>query len=278
MKQKTIAIYKDENVVYSRCLFTTPDIDMFFPHTHSTAELLLFIRGKASYVINGNTVRLRPNDLVFVNPNVSHYLKITGAADYERYCILFDMSLLPTSLAERLTYEGKLVSTSDDPILRGIFTKLEEYCVRFGDEENGILFKQAIIEIMYNVANKLEGSSDKASNSSPEVRKAVEYIKNNLIGQISIDTLCEELYVSKSYLHKQFKKYMSTTPKRYIAELRLSLARQKIRLGQKPSAVYSVCGFVDYNTFYRAYKKQFGHAPRDDFDTAENMANSEHSY
>ena len=49
--------------------------------------------------------------------------------------------------------------------------------------------------------------------------------------------------------------------KRLIQEGHLNLARQEIFLGGKASSICIQCGFSDYPTFFRAYKKQFGYPP-----------------
>lgn len=54
---------------------------------------------------------------------------------------------------------------------------------------------------------------------------------------------------------------LKATPKRYITERRLSLARREILLGAKAAVISAQCGFSDYSAFFRAYKKHFGHSP-----------------
>ena len=42
---------------------------------------------------------------------------------------------------------------------------------------------------------------------------------------------------------------------------RLAEAQKLISIGEKPSSVYTACGFNDYGTFYRNYTAYFGYAP-----------------
>ena len=44
---------------------------------------------------------------------------------------------------------------------------------------------------------------------------------------------------------------------------RLSMAKYKIYHGTQPSKVYSECGFSDYSTFYRAFKKEYNLSPKE---------------
>ena len=51
------------------------------------------------------------------------------------------------------------------------------------------------------------------------------------------------------------------SPKQYIISKRLAKARKMIRRGERPTAVSAECGFGDYTTFFRNYKKYFGYSP-----------------
>ena len=54
---------------------------------------------------------------------------------------------------------------------------------------------------------------------------------------------------------------MNKTPLAYLNERRLYYANKKIAAGAKPSAIFRECGFDDYTSFFRAYKRLYGHAP-----------------
>ena len=51
------------------------------------------------------------------------------------------------------------------------------------------------------------------------------------------------------------------TPAKYILSKRMLKAQKMIHRGEKPTAVYIKCGFDDYATFFRNYKKYFGYPP-----------------
>ena len=55
--------------------------------------------------------------------------------------------------------------------------------------------------------------------------------------------------------------YMKISPKKFINMKRLSKAQKLISEGQKPTAIYSECGFTDYGTFFRNYTNHFGYTP-----------------
>ena len=90
------------------------------------------------------------------------------------------------------------------------------------------------------------------------LQKAIDYIEQRLFSDLSVEEICSELFVTKSHLHHVFKNELGTTPKKYITEKRLILAKREITAGEKPTSVFRHCGFQDYTTFYRADKLFFG--------------------
>ena len=59
-------------------------------------------------------------------------------------------------------------------------------------------------------------------------------------------------------------KHLKVSPKQYILSKQLSLAQRELRAGAAPTEIYMNCGFADYSTFFKAYKRTFGHAPSDE--------------
>ena len=70
-----------------------------------------------------------------------------------------------------------------------------------------------------------------------------------------------ENFISKAQLWRSFKETTGYSPWNYITLKRLIKAKQLIESGEAPTKIFSECGFSDYTTFYRAYKKHFGHSP-----------------
>ena len=64
---------------------------------------------------------------------------------------------------------------------------------------------------------------------------------------------------------RKFKEETGYSMHQYILEKRILAARNLILTGS-PATVASVeCGFKDYSTFSRAYKKLLGQIPSDDY-------------
>ena len=74
--------------------------------------------------------------------------------------------------------------------------------------------------------------------------------------------LAKRFYLSKTHLNRIFKQSTGTTVWEYITIKRLFLAKELIAAGRQPTDVCTQCGFKDYTTFFRSYKRHFGISPR----------------
>ena len=97
--------------------------------------------------------------------------------------------------------------------------------------------------------------SDKLLNA------CLAYIDENLTRIENVSDVAKAVFASDSYVYQIFRKKLGKSPKRYIRDGRLTLAKYYIEKGESPSSVYLKCGFKDYSSFFRAYKKLFGFAP-----------------
>lgn len=88
-----------------------------------------------------------------------------------------------------------------------------------------------------------------------------DFIKNNLNEDLSLDTLANQFFMSKFHMLHVFKEKMNISIHKYIVIRRLELAKVLILSGEAISKVHESCGFKDYVTFYRAFRKRYGMAP-----------------
>ena len=102
---------------------------------------------------------------------------------------------------------------------------------------------------------------DSASNE--KILSILTYLNAHLTEDLSIDDLASRFYLSRSYLMHTFKAQTGYTIGGYLLTKRLFLAKELIAAGPPITEVCYSCGFQNYSTFSRAYKKSFGESPRD---------------
>ena len=73
-----------------------------------------------------------------------------------------------------------------------------------------------------------------------------------------MDTLANQLFVSKYHIAHVFKKHLGLSIHQFITKKRLEICKNAILSGTNISEAYLSYGFKDYSSFFRAFKKEYG--------------------
>ncbi len=244
--------------------------DTFSIHTHNNAEIFCFLSGKALYHVEGTVYPLSPGDVLLMRPAEAHFIETNDAYDYERIIVNFDPSvfteldpentlLLP--LYDRTTGKRNHYR-AEDFSGNGYLQHLEALLAPDCDHLTALAHLILLMKELNSIFSRGEAISQP---DTPEYR-LIRYINSNLEKDLSIQTLCQRFFLSRSQLCQRFKESTGTSIGKYISSKRMILARQKIRQGQKPTDIYTACGYQDYSTFYRAYTRFFGSSPKEKTD------------
>lgn len=110
---------------------------------------------------------------------------------------------------------------------------------------------------------KIEEEPQINSAHMPErMKKVMAYINDNLANPITRESICQELYISESYLSRTFTKEMGMTLFDYITECRINKAKELLR--STDLTVTAVCTQVGYNYaayFTKIFKEKTGMTP-----------------
>ncbi|MBQ8302634.1 MAG: AraC family transcriptional regulator [Clostridia bacterium] len=258
----TSNIFEKRDFFYKHQLTLSPPCDAYSAHTHNSYELLFFVSGDATHIIEDRKYKLKGGDLILIPPMKHHFIRIDSQKDYERYNILFDAASLGERSAELISDDTEVINLLDNPIAKGIFDKLDYYYSNLSREDFGEVISLLLKELFYNInIEKKYLPPEEFSVTNPLVSSALKIINEELYTIEGVSEIAKRLFVTESYLFRIFKKELLRTPKRYINEKRLLAAQRMIRLGERPTVACERCGFRDYTSFYRSYLKLFGQAP-----------------
>ena len=131
---------------------------------------------------------------------------------------------------------------------------------------NELYHKLLFLELMVQLnraalSNRIEYLSTTASNH--KMINVIDYLNAHLTDDITIDFLAEHFYLSRYHLMHAFKEETGYTIGNYLTTKRLLLARDQIAQGESITTACYTCGFHNYSTFSRAYRKHFGCSPRE---------------
>jgi two-component system response regulator YesN len=100
--------------------------------------------------------------------------------------------------------------------------------------------------------------------TSAYITRAIEYIMNHYMDDLSLGTVAQEVYASEYYLSHLFRKEMNQTFSDYVTRVRIEKAREFLRenINARIQEVAGMTGFSDSNYFAKIFKKITGISPR----------------
>lgn len=94
------------------------------------------------------------------------------------------------------------------------------------------------------------------------VLKAVTYLRRHQHRPVGCADAARAAGVSVARLHAVFRQWLGMGPGRYLAELRLSAARDRLADGPEPIAEIALAaGFSEQSAFTRAFRRRYGETP-----------------
>lgn len=96
------------------------------------------------------------------------------------------------------------------------------------------------------------------------LNRILKYIRMNIESYISLQTISEELKLSRAYISLMFKKHMGVTVMDYITNLKINRAKTLLTTTTQSIMEISILlGFHDSSHFCKAFKKVTGVTPRE---------------
>ena len=141
----------------------------FHRDAHNEWEILFFLQGDATYIIEGKHYKLRPYDLVIIRPSKYHYVQIDGNCDYERYNLYFHSAMVGRELLRALPADLEVINCAESAPICGIFDKIDSY-VAFGNSAFLDLLGGLLREIFYNLLYFQRSITASATQISPPLK------------------------------------------------------------------------------------------------------------
>ncbi len=157
-----------------------------------------------------------------------------------------------------------LINTQD---LSEIINRFVKIGVKERSKEKDLIasfaLKELLIRLTQTQARDMLEKTYKELSSKNRLAHVVDYIKNNIREDFTLDQLANKACMSKAHFVRTFKLELGMTPMDFILNERLKLARQYLVMGGfQVQEVAAMSGFKSDNYFIRAFKRQFGKTPR----------------
>ena len=232
----------------------------YHQHCHSNYELYAFFEGEVEFIIENASYSLKPNTVLLIPPHKYHYAKISKLnSAYHRLTFLFNRSLIPQNLQDLFNNEIKFFSLPDNfKGIQELSLTLKEYSEKDGELFLSFFLCKLLLDLKYS-SSALQPKANITINRS--VGNILAFINEHIYEPLNLESIAKALFLTPVYISQIFSKEMHLSLMKYIKQKKLSLAHDLIRNGTKATNAALLLGFSDYSTFFRLYKKEFGHAP-----------------
>ncbi|MBQ9416005.1 MAG: helix-turn-helix domain-containing protein [Clostridia bacterium] len=263
--------YDDNTIFLSQKRDENLTSELYPMHAHQFCELLYILEGDFKYTVEGHTYDLHPGSLLLMRDSEAHTPHLKSVQAYERIVIQFPFDFLETQETDiyDLIYAHPLgqgnLFLGDKEQARFLHSLITKVMVKEKTEGLQRERTRALLLIILRELIQIRKSfptSDKGPNTDLTLEEnLIRYINENLTTIKSLEAIEKEFFFSVSYLNRIFKKATGSSIWTYIIQKRLLMARGMLRSGTPAALVSSNCGFEDYSSFYRQYKKRFGISP-----------------
>lgn len=118
--------------------------------------------------------------------------------------------------------------------------------------------------LMYEIFSRIStAKGSRRDERSPYVRRALDYIHRHYSEDISVNSIADELFISRTHLRRLFLRDLGITPKEQIAKCRVEAA--VALMGTAPelsmTRLAAAVGYPSYSQFIQAFRKIYGCTP-----------------
>ena len=248
-------------------------------HAHIFYELYLFCSGEIdTYMVDNNSYSLKPGDILIIPPEVMHHpIFSTRNSSYKRYVLYISQPFFEKMclLDPELGVVFEQCRKSRNYLIRfkkpAHYRMLEDRLLNMREDEDpdkalcskAMNFLKCVefIAHLNRSAAALPTVGSRINEERSLLEQIIAYVSENYQRQISLAETAAHFFVSPSSIENLFKQKLGKSFYRYVIEYRIVSAQSLIARGTPLKDVSNQCGFTDYSTFFKMFKKEVGVSP-----------------
>jgi|GEM_PF-6505741 len=251
--------------------------NLFRLHRHDVMEILVFLEGECEFFCEGKCYSLKKGDVVVIPPYAVHQATVKDFDSYERIIINISEHLLDDfissspSMKEHIINhktQGSYVLHLQSQKFQDILSLLEQLNDKIAIEKDHFsfsttyLFYQFIQLVFDPASSRLNLNND--NQQDQRFLSILKHIELHLTEpDLSLENVSNHFHLNKYYFSHYFKKNMNLSFYRYVSLKRLAYAVTMIKQNQiSIEKIALKCGFLDYSSFYRLFKKEYNLSPK----------------
>lgn len=271
--QELSMMQTDAQIHYDRSITADP-VQL---HSHTFYEILFCNSGNPDYLIGSNRYHLKRGDILLIPPGVSHRPLFPRqlTTPYERFVLWLDTDFWNRSILkhsdlnfsfEQCEKSGAYLLRTPQPTWEGLLAGFRSLLQESRQQRLGwqLCVTAGALCLMAHISRTYFYMDSPAPPIKQErlLDDIFKYIDTNITRKLTLEIVAGQFFVSKSTVSHLFSEQMGVSFYHCIIQRRLIAAKTFILQGLPLRQVWEQCGFSDYTSFYRLFRKEFGISPK----------------
>lgn len=254
----------------------TPEADGYAAHSHDSYEIFLPVAGSLAFDVEAYRYTVERGSVLILPPFVSHRLIVQDSEPLEYLYAQFSPKAMPDEEDLKETVESLFHGYGEGEMSMRHLPKesfafvhgaIKRLCVSGTKEVHHQFFRilsPLLREILlYGIpVNGKQGElAKKGSRKTALTDQIVDYVSLHYADIQDLSFVVDVFHYSTVHVNSLFKNRLGVSLWRYVLHIRLDRACDMLVNGIHASEVALSCGFKDYSTFYRLFKKSYGITP-----------------
>ena len=235
--------------------------DQFTKHFHNTYTIGITHDGLFKSLHEGKTFYLYENSTKIINPGEVH----GGDSNSWKYTNFYPNIEFLSEIYEQIFFEKKSPIFNQHTIEDiNLYNLLKEFFINAYSNSDKMATETSLINALsYLIKNYTHTTKEYEPifDNKPIVKNSIEFIKDSLDTNITLDDLALNSKLSKYHFLRTFKNTTGLTPHQFIIVQRVEKAKELISKGTNLNEVAFHTGFSDQSHFNRTFKKIYGYSP-----------------
>lgn len=234
----------------------------YFTERENMAGILVLytLAGEGELEYGGKRYIVKRDDIMLIDCDKPHCYRTSERAGRWDFAYAHVNGTAAQGMFELITGWRDVVFGADADRMQSLFDVLLN--VRELDSLDEAIFCSEALSALFGELAGLRKGRSPANETGDRAERAIEYIKANFHRKVTVDELCECLFLSKFYFIKLFRSHTGVTPYEYLSNYRVNQAKYLLRNTSKSvSEICFACGFEDTSNFIRTFKKIAGITP-----------------
>lgn len=239
-------------ITLKECCFYDHNSDVWIldEHRHNCIELIYFLYGEAQIITPLEKKSLTLYDVLIYPKNVLHkelidlhrrqeiiniFLECNTNFDINEAIILKDDTGYIKTIFQAILYHTEQSDYMHEEIIEHLIKLLFLYLVKSAQDS---------VQLGYGI-----------------IEKTIRYVQDNYMKPLSVKELADISHISSSYLSRIMNKQIGMSPMKYVAEIRIEVAKKLLKSSDSIEKIAASVGINDTKYFTKLFKASVGISP-----------------